>query len=208
MRTLSVRTLLAAWVLTLGVASLPLAAGIITVDPNGDGTANSSQLAWSIINNSGPGGQNGVLSYALPFASTPGDLVLTFADFPQIPLIVARFNGDGTLIFYAANVGGPNLLADTASPPGALYDNALEDDLATNYDSSMAIYTPASGDPGYDASNPTYDIYSYPASTSTPEPATFGAGLGGLVLAGILCRRKRLGCSIERQAGQGRNTSS
>ncbi len=191
MRTLSVRTLLAAWVLTVGVAALPLAAGIITVDPNGDGTADSSQLAWSIINDSGPGGQDGVLSYTLPFAGTPGDLVLTFADFPLIPLIVARFNGDGTLIFYAANVGGPNLLADTANPPGALYDNALEDDLATNYDSSVAAYTPASGDPGYDASNPVYDIYSYQASSSTPEPGTLGTGLGGLVLAGILCRPKR-----------------
>ncbi len=87
MRNLSVRTLLAAWVLTVGVAALPLAAGIITVDPNGNGTADSSQLAWSIINDSGPGGQDGVLSYTLPSVrfGTPGDLVLYIRGLPADP---------------------------------------------------------------------------------------------------------------------------
>ena len=157
-------------VLLAAAAAFPMFANTITVDPSGAGFIGSHPNAGSIGNDSGPGGLNGVLVYNLPFSGMQGDLFLTFADYDNVPLDVIRFNGNGTLIFYQANVdGGPNLPGNSPSPPGALYGNVLELDRTTPHNTSLIVYAPVVGQPGYDGSNPTYDIYTY---TATPEPST------------------------------------
>jgi hypothetical protein len=169
---------------------IALRAGTISVDPNGRGSINGQNNSGYLSNDPGPGGLDGVLTYLLQFSGVQGDVFLTFADYNNIPLDVIRFNGDGTLIYYAANVdGGPNLLADTPSPPGSLYPNAVELDEVTPHGGSLVIYTPAAGQPGYDASNPTYDIYTY----SAPEPSSLDMFLiAGLAAAGWQSGGRRL----------------
>ncbi|MGH9558495.1 MAG: PEP-CTERM sorting domain-containing protein [Bryobacteraceae bacterium] len=184
----------AGWIiLALAAASaLPLTAGIISVDPNGNGTIDSTPLSWTLGNDPGPGGLDDVLTYSLPFQGTQGDVLLTFSDYGLIPLMDVRFNGDGTLILYAANVGGPDLLADTDAPPGDVYGNLVELDEPTVYASTLATYTPGVDDPGYDASNPTYQIFSY----AVPEPGT-----PWLVMVGLAGLAARWGRSSRHRPG-------
>jgi hypothetical protein len=92
---------------------------------------------------------------------------------------ILRFNGDGTVIFYAGNL--PDSLAYILNPPSPLYDNlAILSDVVVG-DSDTATYTPSDGQPGFDASNPTY-VFDNSEPATVPEPGTAAMLLGSLLL--------------------------
>jgi hypothetical protein len=133
----------------------------------------ATSIAGVLQADPGPCGLALALTYALPFAGVQGDLILTDPNFSDLPMEILRFNGDGTVIFYAANRS--DSLAFVASPPSGLYDNlAIVSDIGPE-DLSQATYTPADGQPGFDPSNRTYVFFN-----GVPEPGTMvlvGAGL-------------------------------
>ncbi len=104
----------------------------------------------------GPGGLPAVLTYHLPYAGLPGDVLLTDADAGGAFLDVIRFNGNGTLLFYSDNVDGFDNLADTPSPPDALLPNQIRIPEVGPEGNNGALYTPTPNQPGFDPSLPTY----------------------------------------------------
>jgi len=117
------------------------------------------------------------LTYRLPFAGVPGDVLLTDADVAGNPFLdVIRFNGNGTLVFYSDNVGGVDALADTPSPPTALYPNQVRIPEVGPEGNNGALYTPPPGGPGSVAGaiGLQYNIIS-----DVPEP-----GLVALIVSG------------------------
>jgi hypothetical protein len=169
----------------------PASAAILTFDENGNGEFGPGVLQLD----PGPGGLPfPVLTYRLPFAGVPGDVLLTDADVAGNPFLdVIRFNGNGTLVFYSDNVGGVDALADTPSPPTALYPNQVRIPEVGPEGNNGAFYTPGPNDPGFDPSLPTYHLIS---DSPVPEPASVsllavGAALGGLI---VLKRRRNSLC--------------
>jgi hypothetical protein len=174
----------------------------VTVDENGSGTGTLGSGFFAP--DPGPGGLSSVLTYDLPFAPTPGDVLLFDATEPGSPVLdVVRFNNssfdhiaaiDGspfTLVFYSDNVSGFDALADTPSPPGALYANQLRIAELGPEGNNGAFYTPTAGQPGFLEPNLIAGAVTYHfISDSVPEPATLalvGLGLAGL---GFWLRRK------------------
>jgi hypothetical protein len=137
----------------------------------------------------GPGGLPAVLTYHLPYAGLPGDVLLTDADVGGNFLDVIRFNGDGTLRFYSDNTNGIDNLADTPSAPGALYPNQIRIPELGPEGNNGALYTPTPNQPGFDPSNPTYFFQS---DTRVPEPSSIALfGLGTGVVGFLGWKRKR-----------------
>jgi hypothetical protein len=174
---------------------------VVTVDENGNGTINGflglQPLHAALQNDPGPGGLNNVLTYSLasPPGLTAGDVLLQDGIGGPI-LDVVRFNpnqgcnaapgGTGCLVFYSDNLGGLDSLADTPSPPGALYTNNVTiQELGTEANNG-AVYTPVAGQPGFVAgagAPVVYDLISDGTGVPVPGPIA-GAGLPGLILAG------------------------
>jgi peroxiredoxin len=126
-----------------------------------------------------------VLSYGLPFAGTQGDLLI-FDPFERgDPLDdVIRFVGNGQAIYYADNLEGYVDLADVPGPPNPLYPNLAEAQIPANF---IVDYTPTAGQPGFDASDPSYQFYiDNPITVPEPCPAILLViGLGAFGLARI-----------------------
>jgi hypothetical protein len=137
----------------------------LVFDEKGNGAFGPGFLA----NDPGPGGLHAVLTYHLPFAGVPGDVLLTDANAGGAFLDVIRFNGNGTLIFYSDNVDGADSLADTPSPPSALYPNQTRIPEVGPEGNNGAFYTPGPNDPGFDPSLPTYHFIS-DGDATTPVP--------------------------------------
>lgn len=166
------------WCVVLGVGLTQHAfAATLTFDEFG----NSSTGAGSLKADPGPGGLSSVMTYSLPFPGVQGDVRLTDAASGGATLDVIRFNGDGTLIFYSDNVDGADAPADTASPPGGAYTNVVAIPEVGPEGNNGAFYTPSPGQPGFDASGPTYHFISdgrfIPAA---PAPTVSSTGLGFL----------------------------
>jgi hypothetical protein len=85
------------------------------------------------------------------------------------------------LVFYS-DVGEPEP-ADTGLPT-QVYTNAVSINEVGPEGANYAYYTPNEGQPGYDASGPTYLFIS-----DIPEPST--VMLVGLGLAGLLAFKRR-----------------
>jgi hypothetical protein len=175
------------------------AAPIIAVDENGHsqvtGVPGLSALPFALLPDPGPGGAPAALTYTLPFTTAIGDVTFVSSSDPFIVFggDVVRFNGD-TLVFYSDTVphNGPESLADTFAPPGALYANVATATEMGSDENNRALYTPLFGQPGFADSLPSYVLIS-DGVVSVPEPSTLpllGSGLGGVVLLG---RRKSLG---------------
>ena len=138
----------------------------------------------------GPGGLPSVMTYHLPFAGVPGDVLLHDADVAGNPFLdVLRFNGNGTLLFYSDNVDGADSPADTPSPPSALYPNQVNLQEVGPEGNNGVFYTPGPNDPGFDPSQPTYHFIS---DGVVPEPGVATLLICGASLLAIT-RRKRDG---------------
>jgi hypothetical protein len=170
------------------ILSTQAGAAPILVDENGAGIGTLGQGFFS--NDPGPGGLNGVLTYALPFAGVQGDVLLV--DPGGLVGDVIRFNGNGTLLFYSDIVVGDikDAPADTPTAPLALYANQIAvNELGPLDSANGASYTPVLGQPGFDASLPRYFFAS---DGGLPEPSSITLlGLGALGFAVAFRRRLR-----------------
>jgi len=165
-------------------------AALITVDENGNGIGTIG--GGSLKPDPGPGGLTSVLTYNLAFSATQGDIGLSSIE-PGFPFPVTfdyiRFNGNGTLDFYSDNVPTADSLGDTPGPPLAFYTNLITIAEVGPEGNNGAFYTPTAGQPGFDASGPSYHFIS--DGSAVPEPASIailGTALLGIAFAG---RRRR-----------------
>ena len=164
----------------------------VIVDENGNGSYNSAPLSAGLALDPGPGGLSSALTYTLPFAVTPGDVLMTEDVAPPSDLV--RFNPPdaavSTLVFYSDQ--DPNGLIDSLADtglPSTFYSNIKVIQEVQNPDGTYgAIYTPGSGDPGYvSGSSITYEFIS--DVPLPPSVLLLGSGLLGLV--GLGWRRRR-----------------
>jgi hypothetical protein len=175
---------------------------LLTVDENGHGTLNGflgpQALPFALQNDPGPGGLANVLTYDMlnPPGLVAGDVLLQ--DGPGGPILdVVRFNpnevgaggGTGALVFYSDNVDGFDSLADTPSPPGALYANNITILEVGPEGQNGAIYTPLAGQPGFVAGAGAPVVYNL--ISDVPEPGAWALMLLGVGVAGAALRRRR-----------------
>jgi hypothetical protein len=191
--------------LTIGApAHAQLPTNIVIVDCNGNGSyitdflgpgETETPLLSSFTNDPGPGGLNNVLTYALPFAGTQGDVAILNPDFGFDLTEIIRFNGDGTLIFYSNPAYGGPSLADTPTAPGDGYDNfeyAFEE-YAPEFGAYATFWWPFEDEPGGDVSDTAFVFIS--DISAVPEPsqvAGFGMGLFGLGFLAFRARRRKM----------------
>jgi hypothetical protein len=122
-------------------------------------------------------GQTNVLIYGgLPFAGTTGDVEVFVGPTPGD---VIRFNGNNTIIFYAAPGvdGNDNSMATQFTPPIPPFP--VPNTVQLTYSGSNLTYTPTSGQPGFDTSTPSYTFVFGTTTTATPEPASVALLLVG-----------------------------
>jgi hypothetical protein len=84
---------------------------------------------------------------------------------------VLRFPGDSSLRSYSDNTDGADALADTGFPTAFFANQAFIPELGPE-GNNRATYTPVAGQPGFDASNPTYVFVSDGVAQAAPEPST------------------------------------
>ena len=164
-----------------------VSAATITMDENGNGTNGTTPLPFTANGkNPVPPFQTPVLIYTLPFTGVVGNVLLTEPE-TGIPGDVLQFNGDGTVIFYS-KIDGDNALGERFSPP--IFPFPVHNSVAISEGSSgSAIYTPTAGEPGFDASGPTYTFIS-DANATVPEPASIALlAFGG---AALLIGKRRI----------------
>lgn len=130
------------------------------------------------------------LTYILPFAGSPGDVLLfepsaagTNNQFSDL----LRFDGHGHMFFFSeTETTEPPNPADVAAIPPPI--SPLTFTEVGPEGSNGIIYTPPAGGPGFDPSGPTYHIIS-----DVPEPASAALLLTGLWVFFGITRFRRNG---------------
>jgi hypothetical protein len=177
-------SILAALALSLcmrGTALAQVPGPLLVVDENGN---SNFSPPGTLQPDPGPGGLPQVLTYHLPFAGLPGDVLMQ--DGVGGPVLdVIRFNGNGTLLFYSDNVDGFDALADTPSPPSAFYPNQITIQEIGTEANNGAFYQPTPNQPGFDPSFPNYHFIS---DGAIPEPSSLMLLVVGCCAMGILRR--------------------
>lgn len=195
----------------LAVAGLLLACGIpasaqqappvVTLDENGNGTIQAPDGSQAAVK-SGltsdpfvPSGQANVLTYFLPFNTSPGDvrLIEPSATGVQDVSDVLRFTGNNTVLFYSdVSANDPaDSLADIGLPASnTQLQLATIREVGPEGDNGAA-YSPGPGLPGF-SGNPDGSFMSYRIISDSPVPEAsttlslgllLALGLGGLVVA-------------------------
>jgi hypothetical protein len=161
---------------------------VVSVDENGNGI--NTIGPGFIGTDPGPGGLAGVLIYNLPIPGVQGDVLMQ--DGVGGPILdIIRFNGNSTLVFYS-DTPPRDALADTPSPPGALYANTVTIPEVGPEGNNGATYTPIAGQPGYDPTG-LVTSYVFVSDAVTPEPsslALLGMGVLGLFAFGRRVRAR------------------
>ncbi len=168
----------------------------VTFDENGKGTYQqnnnpSASLSFAI-------GPSGVLTYSLPFAVTPGDVLINDSPAGVASDIgdILRFTANNTVEFYSAS--GPNdpadALADKAPFPtrNSFSANAFTINEVGSEGSNGVFYIPAAGQPGYN-SKVTVTTYGVISDAPIPEAAS-SVSLGLLLMLGglvVVARRRK-----------------
>ncbi len=171
----------------LACFALSAPATTISLDENGHGTINGTPLPFTATGtNPVLPFQTPVLIYTLPFPGVSGNVELLTGT-PLVPEAELQFTGSSSVIFYS-KAGGTDL-ADRYSPP--IFPFPVPNTVRlTETSPGMFLYTPTSGQPGFDSSGPTYDFI---VSTATvPEPASVALLLfGGAALVVLGIRRRK-----------------
>jgi hypothetical protein len=180
----------------------------ITVDENGNGTLVNtnnfnSPLPSALLQDPGPGGLPGALTYGLlnPPGLVAGDLIMLEPGTLGVVSDLIRFNpnqtapglGTGTMVFYSDNVDGKDSLADIGFPT-ALYANTATVVEVGPEGVNGFSYTPTAGMPGFvaGAGGPvTYVIHSDLPSVPEPGALALGAFASCVGLAVAWRRRRR-----------------
>jgi len=165
----------------------------VTLDENGNGTANGNPLNGVLMADPSGGLAGNVLVYTLPFnfpAGSVGDYLLLEPPSHNEVSDVIRFWGNNQVIFYSeldldtGPVEPPYPLADTGLPgsyltpptyipPVSLWESGVEGGY------QGAIHSAISGEPGYIGAG----LGNYTFISDVPEPSTLAlTGLGGLAL--------------------------
>jgi hypothetical protein len=179
---------------------------VITVDENGNGALNGfgpvSALPFYLGADPGPGGLPSVLTYDMlnPPGLVSGDVLMQ--EGPGGPIFdVVRFNATevnpsgsvGSLLFYSDNTDGFDSLADTPSPPGALYANTVTIAELGPEGNNGSIYIPTAGEPGFVAgASAQVEYILISDGSAVPEPAAWTMMLLGVGAIGTLMRRRRV----------------
>ncbi len=163
----------------------------ITMDENGHGTNGTTPLPFTATGTSPVVPfQTPVLTYTLPFAGVAGNLLLVEPE-TGTPGDVLQFTGSSTVIFYS-DIPGDGALAEKFSPP--IFPFPVHNSVTMAESASGdAFYTPTAGQPGFDASAPTYHLIS-DVTSAVPEPGSIALlmlGCGAL----LATRRRRTGLS-------------
>jgi hypothetical protein len=176
------------WLILAGILPLlaagakPAAAAIIVVDELGNGFVDFTPMGSAITADLGPGGLPMVLTYGrLPFEGTQGDVLMQEAN---VTSDVLRFPGDASLRSHSGiSDDGADALGDFGLPTAFYPNQAFIPELGPE-GNNRATYTPLPGQPGFDASNPTYVFVSDGVAQAAPEPGTLAlTGLGMLGMA-------------------------
>ena len=171
---------------------------LVVIDENGNGTlglpsSGLTTLTGFLSSDPGPGGLSNVLTYTLPFAGLPGDILLVDSDPAGAVSVqdILRFNGDGTVRFYSDNSNGSDSPADSGLPTGR-FQNTFPLPEVGPEGSNGSFYIPTSGQPGYDPV--IHPVYRFVSDSPVPETSS-GVGLGVLLgLAGltVFLRRRKM----------------
>lgn len=163
------------------------------MDENGHGTNGTTPLPFTATGtNPVSPGQTPVLVYTLPFLGVTGNVLVVEPE-SGIPGDVLQFTGSGTVIFYS-KLDSDSALAERFSPP--IFPFPVHNSASMNETASGdAFYTPTAGQPGFDASGPTYHLIS-DVTAAVPEPGSISLlMLGGAALLICNFRRRRNGLS-------------
>jgi hypothetical protein len=153
-------------------------APVIQLDQFGQGSISGIPISGTPVSDSGPGGYFRALTYRLPFTGVQGDVFVTDPNFSDLTLEIIRFNGDGTVIFYAGNLPGSR--AFVPSPPTSLYYKRATTSDVGSEDSNSATYVPTAGQPGFDASGPSYIFYNGVSGLLYPPTISLNFGASSI----------------------------
>jgi hypothetical protein len=172
------------------------APAVLAFDENGNGPFGPGSLQADPT----PGGLPSVLTYSLPFAVTPGDVVMIGVVSDTTLSDLVRFNtigGTSTLLFYSDSTDADLALGDTPSIPTFFSSNAVKLNEIGPEGANSGTYTPGPGQPGFSANFPGQTFLFVSDGTvpgRVPEPsslALLGAGLATLAGTATWRRHRR-----------------